>query len=1007
MKNHSVSRVSCRTNLRPLRALCFATIAVAIVPFAVAVDYYVDSANGLDSYSGTTTATPWKTYAKLNKPNGVKFGPGDTIHFKRGGTWTGRLNPVCQGSGTARVVFKDYGIATDPAPLLQGQSANEPAVLLESPSYCTFESFKITHTGTTEAPRSGIYIQFYSSTTTPPGQTTVLRDVIIRNNEITDVWGLTGRENGNNYSQAAIFVRFNGTSANQRVKVDGLLIEGNYIHDTHCLSIQSVGSSNYAGSVTDPVADATAKELWADNFIIRNNTMNKTGGDHILVQCADAPLIENNAGYDAGVNAKQDNNLTQAGMWVCYHTRNSLFQYNEVARTVNQGINRGDSQAFDVDYGTWDSHIFQYNYTHENAGGVLIVMPRKVASPDTQPNLPKTVVYRYNVSVNDGRNTGSRSQFGIDPRVGVSTAHIHNNVFFNNRPEGINIKDVESSYFTNNIFYASSGTYPRRPVFSNNAYFGHTPDVDDPYQITANPQMAGPFPTGDAPNALFNPQTFQIVPAANRISALRNIADPYKLLGSSPLINRGRPLTTPVVLATNDYWGNSLNQGRIDIGAHEAGGGSNPDPTAAYYTDTTDASVIFAPSGTASQPGVFSHIPDSAAYDGTRLNSNTPGNMMEFTFSGTSVEVYGKTGPNFGKLAFSHNGGPVVATVNCYSGTAKDQVKLYEANAFPAGPGNTLRATVVAGQSPSTGSYVGLDYFVTRGGPGTVQPLDHVSIELDTESAGVTLLPNSAAWISGRSQDYYYGTDYRHDNNTAASVPKSVQFTPTLPFAATFKVYIRHTMNSVNASNAMVTVNHAAGAQQFIMNQRINGGDWLLLGSFPFAAGTAGNVTVSNTGANGNVIADGVKFVAPSPQLPPVTVDNPIVSNLPAYSLTYSATSNWTHSPNATLPADPTFYNGTKSVANIVGSYVEFKFTGTRASLFVKKASNLGKLKIYVNGTLTQTVDCYSPSVINQFKIYETATLPSQLNTLRAVVETRNTSSTGNFVGIDKFEYQP
>jgi hypothetical protein len=296
---------------------------------------------------------------------------------------------------------------------------------------------------------------------------------------------------------------------------------------------------------------------------------------------------------------------------------------------------------------------------------------------------------------------------------------------------------------------------------------------------------------------------------------------------------------------------------------------------------------------------------------------------------------------------------------------------------------------------------VGIDYFVTQGGPGSVQPLDPVSVELDNKSAGVTFLPNAAAWTSSRAQKEYFGTDYVHDGFTAASVPKSAQFTPNLPFAATYKVYVRWPMFNTYASNASVTVNFASGAQQFTVNQRANGGNWLLLGSFPFAAGTTGNVTISNTGANGNVIVDAVKFVTPSPQLPPVTVDDPVVSNLPAYSVNYAAPANWQHA------ADPTFYAGTKSVTDLVGSYVEFKFTGSRASLYVKKASNLGKLKIYLNGTLLTTVDCYSPTVVNQFKIYETAVLPNQLHTLKAVVESRNTSSTGNFIGIDKFEYQP
>ena len=43
------------------------------------------------------------------------------------------------------------------------------------------------------------------------------------------------------------------------------------------------------------------------------------------------------------------------------------------------------------------------------------------------------------------------------------------------------------------------------------------------------------------------------------------------------------------------------------------------------------------------------------------------------------------------------------------------------------------------------------------------------------------------------------------------------------------------------------------------INLRGNIGKWNTLGTFKFAAGTRGNVTLTNK-ANGNVIADAIKF---------------------------------------------------------------------------------------------------------------------------------------------------
>jgi hyaluronate lyase len=40
----------------------------------------------------------------------------------------------------------------------------------------------------------------------------------------------------------------------------------------------------------------------------------------------------------------------------------------------------------------------------------------------------------------------------------------------------------------------------------------------------------------------------------------------------------------------------------------------------------------------------------------------------------------------------------------------------------------------------------------------------------------------------------------------------------------------------------------------------MNGGEWNLLGTYSFAAGTGGSVTIANDGTNGYVVADAVKF---------------------------------------------------------------------------------------------------------------------------------------------------
>jgi hypothetical protein len=103
--------------------------------------------------------------------------------------------------------------------------------------------------------------------------------------------------------------------------------------------------------------------------------------------------------------------------------------------------------------------------------------------------------------------------------------------------------------------------------------------------------------------------------------------------------------------------------------------------------------------------------------------------------------------------------------------------------------------------------------------------------------------------------------DYLHDGNSGVTGGKSVRFTPTLPATGSYSVYMRWTANANRASNVPVDVNYSGGTQTISVNQQGNNGTWVLLGTFNFNVGTAGNVLVRNDGANGYVIADAVKFV--------------------------------------------------------------------------------------------------------------------------------------------------
>ena len=83
-----------------------------------------------------------------------------------------------------------------------------------------------------------------------------------------------------------------------------------------------------------------------------------------------------------------------AGIWP-WSTDNSLFQLNEAAFTRTTQ----DGQGFDSDYNSSNTK-FQYNYSHDNEGGFLLICsPVKRNQEDNIGN--SGTVVRYNISRND------------------------------------------------------------------------------------------------------------------------------------------------------------------------------------------------------------------------------------------------------------------------------------------------------------------------------------------------------------------------------------------------------------------------------------------------------------------------------------------------------------------------------------------------------------------------------------------------------------------------------
>jgi hypothetical protein len=236
-----------------------------------------------------------------------------------------------------------------------------------------------------------------------------------------------------------------------------------------------------------------------------------------------------------------------AAQWA-YYTTGAVFQYNEASGTRMLG---GDGQPWDFDIEVHDS-IYQYNYSHDNEGGTLLVM-----------NNTNNNIFRYNISQNDLDGNGAFHLVN-----GGGNLYVYNNIIYRSGTQNkalTHASNTGMAYYTNNIFYnGASGQYTNSPrmTYDHNSFYGLNSSVPgDPYKITGNPGFV-------------NPGT----------AAGRDSADGYKLAQSSPLLNAGAAVTDN---GGQDYFGNTLYNGVPDIGVFEFQGTITP-PVTLFQDDFED-----------------------------------------------------------------------------------------------------------------------------------------------------------------------------------------------------------------------------------------------------------------------------------------------------------------------------------------------------------------------------------------------------------------------------------
>lgn len=491
------------------RCFVWCLAVLLLVTFtAYGVDYYVDPATGGDSNSGLSNREAW---GSLEKVNSTVFLPGDRILLKRGSIFDGQLYPKGSGAEGKPIIIDAYGQGNKP--LINGGSVpldenkRSSTVYLFNQEYWEINNLEITND-------DNFLVNDRDAARTgiffEIANFGIARHIYIRNCYVHDV---DGNEDGDKTSGgiAGEATRFDQVPSH----FDDILIEYNTIEKVDRTGIKPARVGHYIVNT---------------NVVVRNNTLRDIGGDGIIIRSCIAPVCE----YNVVTGFRQRSNEPNAGIWP-WACKDALFQFNE----VSGGRGTFDGMGFDSDYNS-EGTIHQYEYSHDNDGGFMLICGG--ATPGMGND---NTIVRYCISENDkARVFQLHGERTVGTKIYNNTVYLRSGIGTPKVFEYLNWGGtVGPTEVYNNIFYVLNGAhfeYNANVTFNNNLYFGVSGELPiDPDAVLDDPLFFDPG---------------------------KGYAGGYKLRPESPAIDRG------IFVASNggrDYFGNPLNDGAADLGAHE------------------------------------------------------------------------------------------------------------------------------------------------------------------------------------------------------------------------------------------------------------------------------------------------------------------------------------------------------------------------------------------------------------------------------------------------------
>lgn len=416
--------------------------------------YYIDALSGNDTADGLSEQTAWKT---LDQTKGLQLKAGDSLLFRRGSAFEGILEVSVQGTPDKRITIDAYGIGAKPCILAPDSSLY--TICIKNSDYLTLQNLEVVNTGSSRMPnRTGVKVLCEDYGTS--------HNIILNALNIHDVNGSLVKQEGGG---SGILTENKGEKIISTF--DSLIIENCVIRRCERNAMIWWGYRS--------------RDNWHPNtnLIVRKNLIEEVPGDGIVPIGCHGALIEYNLMRNCPATLPQTEAAAGIWPWSC---DNTITQFNEVSDHKAPW----DAQGFDSDYNCNNTTI-QYNYSHDNEGGFLLVCNSGSTSREMSVGNVGTVV-QYNVSINDAIRMRPTRQGMFSPTIHIpgpcENTLIKNNILHVNPKPAANVDrsiitlDSWSGYanattFKENVFYVAQLSEIRlnestNNTFENNYYLG-------------------------------------------------------------------------------------------------------------------------------------------------------------------------------------------------------------------------------------------------------------------------------------------------------------------------------------------------------------------------------------------------------------------------------------------------------------------------------------------------------------------------------------------------------